>query len=185
MPRAHLPLIRQWIDHLAGTMHVVRLVARGGVGDLRTVVEHETIAIARACIGRHQFEPACFTRPHFAACRESVDFDAHSPLPRCPDSEAHSVGRHRGAARNSVATLAELGRCTHHSWDQRPSRNSLSRTGTAMRGRPCNRGLCFSTRLPVGVTHGCHTENVRQCTEGPCFSLVAAACRQHLTGHRS
>ena len=81
------PSVGRWIDHLARPVHVLRLIARGRVGNAQAVRQHEAISRTGAGAIGDEFVPALAGRLHGG--RLAVQLDLNLPVRRRPKAKAH------------------------------------------------------------------------------------------------
>src|SRR6516164_1452846 len=97
------PHIGRWIGHLAWSVHVLRLKARGRVWDAQPVRQYKTISCPGVGSNSDEFMPALAERlqSHRLAVELNLDFSVR----RSPESEANlPVGFQLGTERHAVSS---------------------------------------------------------------------------------
>ena len=90
VPAAVAPRIRLRIDHLARTVHVVRLTAGGGIRYAQAIRKNELIPRACARAVGHKLMPAVVLRPHIKVCR-AIQLDLDLAVRRSPEPKANGA----------------------------------------------------------------------------------------------
>ena len=99
------------VDHLAGTVHAVRLVPRGGIGNHEPTVNAELVGTPHRC-GNDRLEPARFGRGEVDGAAVVQDLDPMTG--RCPQAEPHAPVAHE--LRTERHGVASAHACQNASW---------------------------------------------------------------------
>src|SRR5579859_6002765 len=146
-PARVLPWVRARIDHLARTVDVLRLEARGRIGHELAAIDAVVVERPGAGIAFDELEPAFALRLH--GLRLAVDHEVHGLGCRRPQAKAHAARReHFRAEGHGVDASYRLRRghqrsrnSAAHSRPPRPKASARAKTTPARRMRNVSRTM--------------------------------------------